>query len=274
MGQPEEFGDNDPGSELRATFDDLWRRYHAQVAELKANQRQWRASLQHYQTTGSAWGLVLMNARSGLLDPAWRDTLSPDAHYAAGFPRPTDPALLDADALAIYEVATAPRSPWEPGAAGGNWRRWLTAWQLAANDLQRHQFRVKRWLSDMAIPAADRPNAARLDAVLEARALDAIEASYRAGLAAGGDAEDWRGWYRSRITETWFCPRRFEIQAVLLGTPHACGDRQRIAGYHGRADDPHSRAFTGVLAASARISNQVNGFTRCQRGEKGSRHEH
>ncbi len=195
--------DDDPGSELRETFDGLWRRYHAQLAELKANQRQWRASWQHYQTTGSAWGMVLMNARSGLLDPDWRETLSPAAHYAAGFPRPTDPALLDADALAIYEVATAPRSAWEPGAAGGDWRRALSAWQLAAKDLQRHQFRTKRWLTDMTIPDANRPNAARLDAVLEARALDAIEASYRAGLAAAGDAENWRGWYRSRITETW-----------------------------------------------------------------------
>ena len=203
MGYPDDFDGDNSANELRGTFDGLWRRYQAQVVELRANQRQWRASWQHYQTTGSVWGLVLMNARLGLLDPDWRDTLSPESHYAAGFPRPTDPALLDADALAIYEVATAPAAVWEPHATGGDWRRALSAWRDDARALQRHQFRTKRWLSDMTIPEGDRPNAARLDALLEARALDAIEASYRAGLAAGGDAENWRGWYRSRIGETW-----------------------------------------------------------------------
>lgn len=203
MSNPDEFSDADPGSELRATFDAHWRRYHAQVAELQANQKQWRASWQHYSATGSAWGIVLMKARAGVLETDWRTTLSPEAHYAAGFPRPPDPALLDADALALYEVATAPPSAWEPNAAGGNWRRALTAWRDAAQDLQRHQFRTKRWLSDMTHSAVDQPRAARLDAVLEARALDAIGASYRAGLAAGGDAEDWRGWYRTRIEESW-----------------------------------------------------------------------
>lgn len=202
MSFSDDFGD-DPASELRGTFDALWRRYQTQVAELKANQRQWHASWQHYRTTGSVWGTVLMNARSGLLDGEWRSTLSPEAHYAAGFPRPTDPSLLDADALAIYEVATAPISAWEPNAAAGDWRRALAAWRVAAQDLHRHQFRTKRWLCDFTIPETDQPNAARLDAVLEARTLDAIEASYRAGLAAGGDAENWRSWYRSRITETW-----------------------------------------------------------------------
>lgn len=202
MGFPDGFGD-EPASELRGTFDGLWRRYQAQVVELKANQRQWNASWQHYRTTGSVWGVVLMNARSGLLDADWRSMLTPEAHYAAGFPRPTDPSLLDADALAIYEVATAPPSAWEPNAAAVDWRRALAAWRDAAQDLHRHQFRTKRWLCDFTIPEPDQPNAARLDAVLEARTLDAIEASYRAGLAAGGDAENWRGWYRSRITETW-----------------------------------------------------------------------
>jgi hypothetical protein len=111
--------------------------------------------------------------------------------------------LLDADALAIYEVAAAPPSVWEPNAAAGDWRRALAAWRVAARDLHRHQFRTKRWLCDLTIPEPDQTNAARLDAVLEARTLDAIEASYRAGLAAGGDAENWRGWYRNRISETW-----------------------------------------------------------------------
>lgn len=200
MGYRDDFGD-EPG--MRGTFEGLWQRYQAQVVELRANQQHWRASWQHYGTTGSVWGLVLMNARLGLLAADWRGTLSPEAHYAAGFPRPTDPAMLDADALAIYEVATAPPAAWEPHATGGDWRQALTAWKVDAEDLQRHQFRTKRWLSDMTIPAGHQSTAAHLDAVLEARALDGIEASYRAGLAAGGDAEDWRGWYRRRITETW-----------------------------------------------------------------------
>ncbi len=211
MSHPDEF-DADPGSELRGTFDALWRRCQAQAAQVQANQKQWRASWQHYQTTGSAWGIVLSTARSGLLAADWRSGVHPAAHYAARFPQPTDPALLDADALALYEVATAPPSAWEPNATGGNWRRALAAWRDAAQDLQRHQFRTKRWLSDFTIPDGDRPNAARLDAVLEARALDAIEASYRAGLAAGGDDEDWRGWFRTRIEETWSNADDFDYQ--------------------------------------------------------------
>lgn len=80
----------DPDSELRATFDGLWQRYHAQATELKATQRQSNASWQHYSTTVSAWGMVLMNARAGILEPHWRSVLNPAAYYAAGFPRPTD----------------------------------------------------------------------------------------------------------------------------------------------------------------------------------------
>lgn len=202
MEHSDEFGDG-PGGELRGTFAEHWRRYQAQVVELRANQQQWRSSWQHYRTTGSVWGIVLMKARAGVLDADWRSQLSPASHYAAGFPRPTDPALIDADALAIHEVATAPPSAWEPNAAAGDWRRALSAWQAAEQDLQRHQFRTKRWLRNLTIPESDQPPAAALDAVLEARALDAIEASYRAGLTAGGDTQDWRAWYRRRIIETW-----------------------------------------------------------------------
>jgi hypothetical protein len=152
------------------------------------------------------WTKILGEARAGVLEPSWRDTLSVEPLYAAGVSRTMFEAdqqvRMDVDKLVIHEAATMPFAAWEPYVAGGDWRRALSAWFTAAQDLLRYKFRSKRWLSDI-IPDQDHTASARLDAVLEAHERDALEVSYRAGLAAGGDEEDWIGWYRTRVIETW-----------------------------------------------------------------------
>ena len=203
MGYPGDCGDGEHDRELRAKLDDIWCHYRAVAAELAADHRRLRASWQHHQTIGSVLGIVLMKARSGVLERGWRERLSVDFLYTRR-PRPDDQALRDAEDLAVYEVAMTPPSEWEPYAANGDWRRGLAAWYTATQELTRHQYRTRQWLTDLGNTSeADRRTSARLNAALESRERDAIEASYRAGLAAGGDTQDWRGWYRARILDTW-----------------------------------------------------------------------
>lgn len=130
---------------------------------------------------------LLSAARWGRLHPAWRDTLGVEHLYEhKGHTRPANPAIIDADELAIHEICSAPVADWEPYASGGDWRAALDAWYAAELDrlaqLQQHHPDLAPILSG---------------------ARDHCEASYRAGLAAGGLDEDWRGWYRNHITQNW-----------------------------------------------------------------------
>jgi len=210
----------EPGGELPDQFARIWERYQAWAGELRAHRAQLDAAWRHYQVTGAVWARVLNQARHGILECGWRDTVS-DTETAIRLytdrPRSSEQSGRDAEALAVYEIAMTPPADWEPYAACGDWRRALAAWAAAMHQLTRHQHRTKRWLSELGDYLTTRPTPgaltgvlitdaaalARLDEVLEAREHDAIEASYRAGLAAGGDTEDWRSWYRARITETW-----------------------------------------------------------------------
>lgn len=179
----------------------IWERYQALAATAAANRVQLDGSWRHYQVTRSVWGRALSAARHGTLAQDWRTNA--DWLYTTR-ERPTEQSVRDAEDLAIHEVATTPRAAWEPFAARGDWRRALAAWSTAQHELTRHQYRTKRWLSAFSgATAAEQAALTRMDSVLEAREHDATEASYRAGLAAGGDDEDWRSWYRTRIIETW-----------------------------------------------------------------------
>lgn len=196
-------------SALPNPFARNWDHYQALVDQLRSHQAQRDAAWRHYSVFGAVLSRVLTEARYGVLELGWRDGLS-----ATETTTSAERACRDAESLAVHEVAMTPAADWEPYAARGDWRRALASWAAAMHDLIRHQYRTKRWLSDLGrrgvTPAAltDRQiieanTSNRLDAVLEAREHDAIEASYRAGLAAGGEAADWRGWYRARIIETW-----------------------------------------------------------------------
>ncbi|MCT7373147.1 hypothetical protein [Mycolicibacterium llatzerense] len=211
---------DEPDRELPDQFARIWERYQALADELRAHRAQMDAAWRHYQVTGAVWARVLSQARHGVLECGWRDNVG-DAETAIRLytdrPRSAEQSGRDAEALAVYEVAMTPAAAWEPYAAGGDWRRALAAWAGAMHELTRHQHRTKRWLSELGGTFNTRPTPGalagvlitdaaaltRLDAVLEAREHDAIEASYRAGLAAGGEDEDWRSWYRARIRETW-----------------------------------------------------------------------
>lgn len=143
---------------------------------------------------------ILWKARIGELTPRWRDDLTTGTDAAA-------------DQLIVHELACMPTRPWEPFVAGGDWRTALDTWYsdlLSADDyLVQHEIRPA---------SAKHPNPhtqySRLTEVLrESQAIQQGEqalddardrlrllwgASYRAGLSAGGEESDWRGWYRTR----------------------------------------------------------------------------
>ncbi len=191
-------------------------RYRSQSEILAEQRERYHVVWWHYTVTGTLWRSVLARARAGFLAPNWRDTLA--QRIPPHSPAADDPEAMhrmygarhDRDALAVFEVASSPPADWEPGAAGGDWRRALSSWASTATALTRSQYTAKAWLAEQpgAVPVASALPALhsiqqRTDAVMEERELDAIEASYRAGLAAGGEASDWRGWLHARVSQSW-----------------------------------------------------------------------
>jgi len=157
------------------------------------------------------WADVLDSARLGTLPSDWRDRVESDA-YDAG----------TAERLAALEIVNTDRADWEPHAARGNWRAALTAWHaaqihnensyevnhqhelaIAASDLRRCLSRMdSRLHRDLLRKELHRLTGQSTHRVRYVARRDFLDASYRAGLAAGGEANDWLGWYRSRV-EQW-----------------------------------------------------------------------
>jgi hypothetical protein len=158
---------------------------------------------------------ILMGARSGSLDPNWREHLTLDA---LGYP--PEARLADSNKLALLEIATMGVQAWETEPYAGpftglGWRVALDSWYAAVLELEDCHDRTRRPLGG----GADAPpemkrliaSLARSPLVAEqdARAAegrrrwrDWTGVWYQAGLAAGGLGVDWRGWYRGRIA-TW-----------------------------------------------------------------------
>lgn len=158
---------------------------------------QWQAAWWQHTVTSTLRFSVLSRARIGVLQPNWRDTLND--HRA----RPSERTLRDADDLAVREVEMTPEAAWEPHVASGDWRQALSSWATAAHQLVRQKYETHAWVMErfpMTMRTVENPAA---DVVRCERELDAVEASYRAGRAAGGDPDDWRGWLRTRVTESW-----------------------------------------------------------------------
>ena len=152
---------------------------------------------------------ILMDARSGSLNPAWREHLSLDA---LGYP--PEAWLADSNKLALLEIATMGVQAWEPY-TGLGWRSALDSWYAAVLELEECRDRTRRPIRDDAdVPPevkkfravlARSPLAAEQDArAAEGRRRwrDWTGVWYQAGLAAGGLGVDWREWYRGRIA-TW-----------------------------------------------------------------------
>lgn len=150
---------------------------------------------------------ILMDARTGTLDPNWRQGLSTDMIGGASETGPEDSSQL-----AVHAISTMDSQPWEPH-TGSGWRTALDAWYAALLELNDSRDRTERPMpgSDADAPEAvvrfsetiaRNPVLTNLaDRVAEGRRRwrDCEGAWYYAGLAAGGLEVDWRGWYRSRI---------------------------------------------------------------------------
>ena len=199
---------------LWACRDELIERDKAAIERSARDHRQWRGGRHYSWSRTHLLTRVLCTTRAGTLALDWRNHLSAnlaDYHRTIG--------INGADVIAsvvIQELATMPPQPWEPYVTDGDWRAALDAWyrdSLALTDWCHQQDRAfqssRPERLGMFLPhfAAERvcheATDAECAALKHARDRDALEASYRAGLATGGDDEDWAGWYRSRIIDTW-----------------------------------------------------------------------
>jgi hypothetical protein len=150
---------------------------------------------------------ILMDARTGTLDPNWRQDLSTDMVGGA-----SETCLRDSNRLAVHSLSTMDVQPWEPY-TGSGWRTALDAWYAALLELNDFRDRTERSTPGSEADAPEAvgrfSEAIANNAVLTDFAEQAAEgrrrgrdwegAWYYAGLAAGGLEVDWRGWYRSRI---------------------------------------------------------------------------
>ena len=161
---------------------------------------------------------VLQDARDGLLVPHWRDlvaTMSPL----------TGPDPMSVHPLVVAAMTEMPYAAWEPGHSPG-WRAAADSWFAAARTALAEERRLMLMhhadLTTLAelVPISARAalassvadalgEIARLDDRNDAMARqslstfimarDKLTASYRAALAAGGVAIEWRSWFEKRI---------------------------------------------------------------------------
>lgn len=160
-----------------------------------------RAAMQYRSARSILWTRMLSDARAGTLAIDWRNHLTVDTKGRAEIRQailgdyaeaviPAGPQA-DTDVLVAHEMATMPTRPWEPYAAGGDWRAALDAWY--ADTIALDEYRKQ---------SVNPPNATALNKIhgkTEAMLRDLSEASYRAGLAAGGETNDWQVWLNSRM---------------------------------------------------------------------------
>lgn len=166
---------------------------------------------------------VLHWARSGELSPDWREHQMP-AYLAAIRPDIADQAFDDHQALIGAELAAIPLQPWEPYATGGDWKDALDSWftDTLANETYLETSRPPRESPDMPAEMLAGLDNDTIDHInrqrdeqrryhreqeedfqrgqAESRAM--LGASYRAGLAAGGEPIDWRGWLQQQLGRT------------------------------------------------------------------------
>lgn len=170
-----------------------------------------RSAMSYHSTRTRLWIGVLAEARAGTLAADWRSTLAVKHDTgirdeilgsAAALIAPPPSSDADSDTLVLHELTTMPIRPWEPYAAHGNWRAALDAWYadtLAIDEYRRQP--VDPLLSDH-LGIADLGS--RIVPGLDAMFQTLWEASYRAGLAAGGETtggpdDDWQAWLDNRM---------------------------------------------------------------------------
>lgn len=169
-----------------------------------------RAAINYRSLRTRLWIHILAEARAGTLTVDWRTTLyvaEPDNALRHEILGPAAAAILpasqdaDSEALILHELVTMPPRPWEPYAAAGDWRAAINAWYadtLAIDEYRRQPLDplLAEHMDSIGLGAriSLRPD---VEAML--RALR--EASYRAGLAAGGDNDfaDWQEWLDAQM---------------------------------------------------------------------------
>lgn len=167
------------------------------------------SALSYHSSRTRLWIRILAEARDGTLSPTWREELASDVakpvettaavrgQILGVLPLFAFDADSDIDALVVHELVTMPLRPWEPYAARGDWRAALDAWYadtLAVNEYRRQP--VDPLLSEHVGIAGSRI-APGIDDML----TTFWEASYRAGLAAGGEdgSGDWQAWLNTQM---------------------------------------------------------------------------
>ena len=163
---------------------------------------------------------ALQRARDGLLEPQWRDNVAAGSRLSH---------LQSNDPYGVFvPVVTAinemPRAAWEPGHSPG-WRAALDSWFDASRaalaedrniKLEQHAKNTNLGmiaarvaapsahaaLTQIANTDAQKDDLARKSLSMFIIERDKLTASYGAGLAAGGEAVDWRTWLEDRIA-TW-----------------------------------------------------------------------
>lgn len=140
---------------------------------------------------------LLDAARAGILSRDWREDhwLIRSELEAAATASSVEQA--DARSLVVHEIVTMPVQAWEPHASGGEWRMALEAWYHARRDAEWRQ--LAQWRE--SLPPAWQEAATPPTWGWQSE-RDELEASYQAGLAAGGDlaGKGWRNRYRAQLS--------------------------------------------------------------------------
>ena len=227
---PTDDGDGAPDWKQRLNdYHQRMRRIQTEIAEHTHNYGDFVYRTKRYYAMKS----ILERARLGALEPNWRDRLT----------APDDTQLLamssgyqlysDMDTLLLTELQSVPHGDWEPN-RGVGWRRSLDSWLATSNNALDQYRPLNHVLTDsLSAATLGQPQALQVQLHHQFTAAferDMIEASYKAGLCAGGEQLDWRGWLRQRATR-WPDVPAAEKFLVALHDPHFRDDLQTLPDY-------------------------------------------
>ena len=162
----------------------------------------------------------LLCAREGCLDIDWRTALIESAVQPISDIAAAHQQIRE---RAAREVANLPDADWEPDMKIG-WRASLEAWYTASKKSLDEMEELEKHIR----AEAGRP----IDGITERYAMerDLQTASYRAGLTAGGLANDWYQWLLNRIKH-WPDTNRRDSQLAVMEEPGYRETLQQLPSY-------------------------------------------
>lgn len=193
--------DDDPATAARRRYESA--RLAQRAAAVASYESQQRLGSVYYRSRRiELMQTILEHARTGTLVTDWRDRLTEPSYVAATAGVPGYQLYSDADTLLLNELRNMPIAAWEPH-TGAGWRAALQAWHHAAeqtiDDYTAMRTSVQEAMARPEVQAATREHIRHSLDFIATRERDMYGASYRAGLAAGGQANDWRLWLRQRV---------------------------------------------------------------------------